>query len=187
MRFKDIPKLTSIDSCYHIHASWKYLTGSWLEDALKGEISGTPLQICPEFQRGHVWTEAQQTAFIEFKLRGGRSGNDLFLNSPSFHNREVQSGGYNDFVLVDGLQRLTAVRAYMNNEIRAFGYYADEMEDREVYFRMGHHFSIYINSLTSEREVLQWYIEMNEGGTPHSKEEISRVKSLLKEAQSTNP
>ena len=27
----------------------------------------------------------------------------------------------------------------------------------------------------------QWYIEMNEGGTPHSEEEINKVKIMLKE------
>lgn len=43
--------------------------------------------------------------------------------------------------------------------------------------------SIYINDLQYEKDVLQWYIEMNEGGTPHTKEEIQRVKDLLSELE----
>ena len=35
------------------------------------------------------------------------------------------------------------------------------------------------NNLKTRKEVLQWYIEMNNGGTPHTKEEINRVKILL--------
>ena len=36
-----------------------------------------------------------------------------------------------------------------------------------------------VNDLKSEREVLQWYIDMNVGGTPHTTEEIERVKKLI--------
>ena len=39
-----------------------------------------------------------------------------------------------------------------------------------------------INDLKTRREVLQWYIDMNAGGTPHSKEEIDRVRGLLEQA-----
>ena len=37
-----------------------------------------------------------------------------------------------------------------------------------------------INNLKSEKEVLQWYIDMNAGGTPHSSEEIDRVRKMIK-------
>ena len=33
----------------------------------------------------------------------------------------------------------------------------------------------------TEEDVLTWYIEMNTGGTPHTKEEIDKVKQLLEE------
>ena len=36
-----------------------------------------------------------------------------------------------------------------------------------------------MNDLKTEKEVLQWYIDMNAGGTSHSKEEIDRVKKML--------
>ena len=35
--------------------------------------------------------------------------------------------------------------------------------------------------LKTEKEVLQWYVDMNAGGTPHTNEEIERVKSMIKE------
>ena len=31
------------------------------------------LQFNPDFQRGHVWTEGQQIAFMEFLLKGGKT------------------------------------------------------------------------------------------------------------------
>ena len=38
---------------------------------------------------------------------------------------------------------------------------------------------IHVNNLKTKREVLQWYIDMNAGGTPHTTEEIERVKKLI--------
>lgn len=37
----------------------------------------------------------------------------------------------------------------------------------------------YENLSEIEKDVLQWYIEMNEGGTPHTKEEIQKVKDMV--------
>lgn len=38
-----------------------------------------------------------------------------------------------------------------------------------------------VNNLKSEKEVLQWYIDMNAGGTPHTNEEIERVEKMIEE------
>ena len=35
----------------------------------------------------------------------------------------------------------------------------------------------------TEREVLQWYVDMNAGGTPHTTEEIDRVKKLINDLE----
>jgi hypothetical protein len=82
------------------------------------------------------------------------------------------------FVLVDGLQRLTAVFSFLHGNIPAFGYYISEFSEPIRYCRAS--FSIYINNLERRAEVLQWYLEMNSGGTPHTKEELGRVNRLLK-------
>ena len=81
-----------------------------------------------------------------------------------------------NFVLVDGLQRLIAVRSFLNNDIKAFGMY---YEDFEGHIPNNLDFIIAINNLKSRKQVLHWYIEINEGGIVHSKEEMDRVKRLL--------
>ena len=43
--------------------------------------------------------------------------------------------------------------------------------------------AIHINDLQSEKDVLQWYLEMNSGGTPHTQEELDRVKLLLQKCE----
>ena len=78
---------------------------------------------------------------------------------------------------MDGLQRITAIMKFQSNGLKVFGLFYDEFEGdpREVTTRI----SIRINDLQYEKDVLQWYIEMNEGGTPHTKDEIQRVKDML--------
>lgn len=164
--FRDIPQFTKTPG-YAVNVSWDYI-----EEWIKNMDDRGELQICPDFQRGHVWIEAQQIAYVEFRLQGGQSGLDIYWN---------QCGWMKSFEgplqLVDGLQRLTAVRRFLNNEIPAFGTVYANYEDRLNLLR--HDFIFKINDLPCRADVLRWYLEMNTGGTPHTPEEISRVKNLL--------
>lgn len=178
-RFQDIPAFTRTPG-YHVDVGWDYLE-TWLKDH---QEQGPKLDLDPDFQRAHVWTEAQQVAFVEYALRGGLSGKQLYFNHPywmSFKSPEVVAKKklYYDFVLVDGKQRMTAALRFLRNEIPAFGSYRREYTDR---IRLsGPSFSININDLKTKAEVLTWYLEMNTGGTPHTDEEIEKVRRMLKE------
>jgi uncharacterized protein with ParB-like and HNH nuclease domain len=128
----------------------------------------------PDFQRGHVWTEEQRIKFIEHILSGGEPG-VLYFNHPDWMNFSRKEG-YLDFVVVDGLQRLTSILMVLNNKIKAFGYHYNEIEgfiDVDI--------TININNLKTRKEVLKWYLEMNSNGTPHTKDEIEKVKNMLDE------
>ena len=162
MRFKDLPKMTAVGN-YETDYEFKYFISHIKEEIKEG------LVLNPDFQRGHVWSEEQQIAFIEYWLMGGKIGT-IYLNAPDWPS--VYHDG--NYVCVDGLQRITAFMRFYNNEIKAFGYFYNEFEDRpESWIRIN------VNNLKTRKEVLKWYIEMNSGGTPHSKEEIERVKQLL--------
>lgn len=175
-RFRDIPKFTPPGS-YAVDYPLDSLV-HWVTR----EEQESGLQLCPDFQRGHVWTERQQTAFVEFLLRGGKTGRDLYFNCPDW-NRPVEEGAYKDFVCVDGLQRITAIQRFVRNEIPAFGSYYSEYTDglRDSTDTM----RIHINDLKSRREVLQWYIDLNASGAPHSDAEIDRIRRLLDEESVT--
>ena len=77
----------------------------------------------------------------------------------------------------DGLQRLTAICRFANNEIKVFGSYFNEYTDLAML--NSHTIKLNVNDLKTEREVLQWYVDMNAGGTPHTTGEINRVKKLI--------
>jgi uncharacterized protein with ParB-like and HNH nuclease domain len=164
IHWKEFPKLTSIGN-YEVCVSLRSL----LED-IERYIKEYNLNLLPDFQRGHVWTKLQKVRFVEYLLRGGQTNTTLYFNHPNWMNSFK-----GDFVIVDGLQRLTAVMEFLNNEFSAFSYRAKDID-------LGGHYNLKfnINNLKTRREVLQWYLEINDGGTPHSETEIEKVKKLLK-------
>ena len=168
--FKEIPQFTR-DGSYAVDVPLNRVS-RWV--AKEQEELG--LELNPEFQRGHVWTKRQQVAYMEFLLRGGRTGRDFYFNYPSMHI-QVPDGAYNAYVCVDGLQRLTAIQKFFGNELKVFSSFFREYTDC-IRISMNC-IRVHVNDLKTEEEVLRWYIEMNSGGTPHSKAEIARVKALL--------
>lgn len=174
MKFRDIPQMTKTP-IYAVDIPWGMLE-SWVER----EEQELGLQLEPDFQRGHVWSDAQRIAFVEYKLRGGQTGRQIYLNHPEW--------GYTfkgEFVLVDGLQRLTAVRRFLRSEFPVFGAVLRDYEDGAQFLRglgLNLSFRINVNNLKTRAEVLRWYLEMNTGGTPHSAAEIARVKALYEQA-----
>lgn len=176
MKYSDIPQFTR-SGAYNVNVPFDYV-----KSEINHFIEDYGLQLNPDFQRGHVWTKEQQIAFVEFLLRGGKSSKVIYFNCPSWLGNPYVTS-YNDFVVVDGLQRLTAVLAFMNDEIPAFGIYHKDYEGRVP---LGVDLIFNVNDLKTKAEVLQWYIEINSGGTPHTDQEIERVKQLLKEEQNKN-
>ena len=171
MKYNEIPQLTK-------WGNWEccYSLDSFVETIAKWEREDG-LEMNPRFQRGHVWTEEQQIRFVEFVLRGGNTGKVIYLNHPGWMSSFI--AGKAGFVCVDGLQRTTAIQRFVNNEIPAFGTYHNDFEGST---RLQHEMRINVNNLQTEKEVLTWYLEMNEGGTPHTESELQKVRNMLKEA-----
>ena len=171
-RFSDIPSFTQM-SQYAVDYAWSHL-GTWLED-----MQSRGLQLNPDFQRGHVWAPEQQVSYVEFILRGGRSSRDILFNFPGYSyglDADVSDPNVGEFVCVDGLQRLTAAMAFMNNEIPAFGSFLRDYKGKPDF---GVSFRLHVNNLPTREAVLTWYLELNSAGTPHTEIEIERVRALL--------
>jgi hypothetical protein len=169
MKFQDINKITQ--ARYRVDIPWTYLE-SWIENHSKD----VQTELEPDFQRAHVWTGEKRIKYVENQLRGGRSGKEIYWNCPGWMRMSKIHG---PLQLVDGLQRITAVRKFINNEITAFGYFFKEYEDKLGLSDCN--FSFNINDLTKRKDILQWYIDLNDGGVVHTSEEIGKVKKMLEE------
>jgi len=171
VRYEDV--IRKFPHCpYHVNTSLDFLftqLGHWGEKPLTMELN-------PDFQRGHVWTEKQQIAFVEFLLKDPQDSKakSIIFNCRNW-TAEYKEKNADVVYLVDGLQRLTAIRRFMNNEIPVNGYYLNEFESSTFLKRI--YLDIYVNSL-NRAEMLKWYVDLNSGGTVHSEEEIARVREL---------
>jgi hypothetical protein len=162
--FQKVPQFTR-GATYAVDVSWRYL-----REHLEHQIENG-LDLDPDFQRGHVWGLAHQTAYIEFCLRGGNSAQNIYLNCPYWG-----SGGRNDYVLVDGKQRLTAVLAFFEDKVPVFG---DWVFREFTGVLRSPSFKWHVNDLRTRSEVLQWYLDLNTGGVVHTSDEIERVRAML--------
>jgi hypothetical protein len=132
------------------------------------------LDLNPDFQRGHVWTESQQREYVEYVLQGGEAGKSILFNCPRWPSRSE------NYVILDGLQRLTAVRRFLADDLAVFGHRRRDWTGPLRYYAA---FRWRILSLPDRPSVLRYYLAMNGGGTPHSPAELDKVKKLLAAAE----
>lgn len=171
LRSKQIPKLTESTNAYRVNVHLNNL-----QQTIFDYIENYDLDLNPDFQRGHVWTQLQRELYVEFILQNGAS-NPIYFNHTNW-----DSGDPGEMVIVDGKQRLKSLLMFLNNEFTVFknldpdgeGYYAKNFD----------HFQqtcvIVINNLSTKKAVVKWYLEMNKGNTPHTEEELRRVEELYK-------
>lgn len=166
MKFGDIPQRQK-DGNYRVNVPWNHLK-SWIKS--NEELN---IQLEPDFQRTHVWTDDQKSRYVEFKLSGGPSSSEIRWNCKGWM-RSFEG----PFVLVDGLQRITAVLDFLDDKVKAFGKYYSEYEGP---MSLNCNFSMIVNNIENYSDVLKWYVEINDGGTPHTEEELNKVRKMLGE------
>ena len=151
-------------------------------------MSNGRLELNPDFQRGHVWSQEKKVAFMEAVLRG-TAPMTIRFNCPTWNG-----GGEEDVIdlnpstiqCIDGLQRLTAMRDFVAGKFTIYGdLTVEKLKDTSFALnRMGAMWIMEMFQIKSRTELLQFYLDLNSGGVVHSAEELTRVQGLLAEAKS---
>jgi len=130
------------------------------------------LETDPDFQRGYVWTLEQKIAYIEFIIRGGDSGKSIYFNQTGWMGK-IRG----NMVLVDGKQRLTTVLDFINNKIPIFDghYYKDFTDSLPSHCE----FHFHVNDLPTKKDIIEWYLSMNTGGSIHTTEDLAPALNIL--------
>lgn len=130
----------------------------------------------PPYQRGHVWSDEQRSAFLGYWLQGGTVPTLWIWEPPT----AKEDAGEARPELIDGKQRLTAWLMWWRGEIGA------NVDGRMIFvgetdkrFRVHHTTRFTFVRLNSRADVMRFYLRLNGGGTPHSPEELKRVRDLL--------
>lgn len=176
VRFRDIPQFPQC--CYRCDVGWEFLEDHIASQQRKEDKANgiAPLDLDPDFQRAHVWTPDQQIAYVEYILRGGTSGKELYFNCAGWM-RDWRG----PYVIVDGKQRLEAVRAFLRGDIPAFEHLRGDYSDNPNL--LSARFSWNVAAIDTRAEVLRWYLNFNAGGSVHTEEELARVRALLEQEQ----
>lgn len=142
------------------------------------------MDLNPDFQRGHVWTKCQQQRFIEAALRGtlSTSAFNIQFNCPNWENDHYEGDLPRGFQCIDGLQRITAVSKFVRGEILPFGLHIRDLDISRFQIKTHYNFHFQVFAYEKRSEVIQHYLDFNDGGTQHPLDEIERVRNLLAES-----
>lgn len=171
MRFRDLPQYQTWGN-WHCDFGWKNI-----EPLLKDWEDNYGLDMNPDFQRAHVWDQEKQIKYIEHNLKKGKSGKDILFNSYSWNSCSTPIIPFGDMVIVDGKQRVEAVRAFLRDDFKVFGYKYSEFEGPLSNMIS---FKFHVNDLPTKKDVLEWYLQINEGQVAHTEEELNKVREMLK-------
>lgn len=161
----------------------------YLEESLQrygNDWGGLDLE--PDFQRGHVWSAAQQQHFIENVMRRVVTDAGLVVqfNCPHWDTEPISTDLPRGLQCIDGLQRLTAIRAFMRGEVRPFGLSLGDFDGTSYAPRRSlYRIRLAVHAFQSRAELLTYYLDINAGGTPHGANELDRVRRLLAASQPT--
>jgi len=178
LKFNEIPYYQAPN--YRVCVPWDHFVEEWIRKDEKGvywhgKDNACLIELQPDFQRGYVWTQEQQIAYIEAMFRGCITGREIYFNHPTWGSF-VRFDEY-PLVCVDGQQRIGAVIAFMENKIPLFGRLYSEYEGRMPMDRA--QFYLNVHNLKTKKEVYEWYLFLNSGGTVHTKEELDKVRALI--------
>jgi hypothetical protein len=174
-------------SAYKVNGFLSRIEG-WIKEETENAASfGGEFSLSPDFQRGHVWDQEKQIAYVENYLRGQAPSLFRFNNVSASGNKEEKHGDihYYDMVCIDGLQRLTALREFMADRLVVFGDLTASalkgtvMDPKRTNFT----YEVEIFDFPHRHELLDYYVSLNAGGVVHSIEEIDRVKAMSEAAR----
>lgn len=165
---------------YEVDYEWAYFQKALAD--LDRDYGG--LEMNPDFQRGHVWTPQQQQHFVENVLRGviPSSGFLVQFNCPNWDGDNYDGDLPKGVQCIDGLQRITAVFDFLAGKVRPFGFTVDDLAGSAFSIKSRYRFRLAMHNFGFRADLLQHYLDLNAGGTPHSTEEIERVRKLRETA-----
>jgi hypothetical protein len=131
------------------------------------------------YQRELVWTLEQKKNFIRSIFNRLTIG-ILVYHVLGFDEYVLKENSKHSYGIIDGLQRVSAIKSFINDEFDVDGVLYSEMSDIAIH-RFGNVSlpRIMVDCTESAEKVLKTFISMNNTGTPHSEEHLQKLKNLL--------
>ncbi len=140
---------------------------SLLHRAFKNGIDGNA-----EYQRGYAWSLEDKQRFIESIFRGRDLGKFIFISYP---------WPKNDYVVLDGKQRMNALMEFVTSQFTYRGLYWHEMSIRDRY--QFEDCSVQYANLDGERyskiDLLEMFLDINAAGVPQTEDHLIKIRKML--------
>jgi len=142
-------------------------------DSLIHMITRAGIDFDVEYQRDHVWKLADKIALIDSIF------NNIDIGKFVLVQRDYSSDVF--YEVLDGKQRLTAIRDFYEDRFKYNGYYYSELSRMDKH-KFGNH-SITLGYLENPNKeaIFDSFIKLNTCGKPMAKKHIDHVKKLLSE------
>jgi hypothetical protein len=144
----------------------------------RNAVDQWPINLDPDYQRGHVWDDLHRSRFVGHLLEGGHVPQCVINSGPG--------GDWPVAEMVDGKQRVTACLKWADGEIGAelsdgrmiHAAQLNRRSRRKCSMSIGLEYGMV---RLSRVDALELYIRLNRGGVIHTDSEIDRVKALLEQ------
>ena len=151
--------------------------------SIKDALDQYKVNMNPEYQRDYVWTTEQKSKFVGAALENHNAVPPFWLNWVSKDYDRSHSE------IVDGKQRISAILDWIDGHIKAVcpcGIEVWHKDLNEVDLRcikMAASFDWNFVHLP-QKEVMEFYIRLNAGGTIHSEDDLNKVKEMIAKTDS---
>jgi len=126
-----------------------------------------------EYQREHVWKLADKIALIDSIFNNIDIGKFVFVQLDFSHDIYYE--------VLDGKQRLSALRDFYEDRFKYNGYYYSELSRSDKNKFENHSISYGYLENPSKEAIFETFIKLNTCGKPMASKHINHVKHLLKE------
>lgn len=132
-----------------------------------------------DYQRDHVWELEDKISLIDSIFNNVEIGKFVFVQK-----HESTKDKY--YEVVDGKQRLTALKEFYEDRFQYKGKWFSELSGKDRWKFLNHSVSYGFLENPDKRAVYETFIKMNTCGKPMDRKYIDRVKKLLKELDDNN-
>lgn len=128
----------------------------------------------PDYQRSYVWTNKDKLEYIDSIFEGRDLGKFIVIEYP--YNEDD-----NRYVVLDGKQRMNAIKDFTQGKIQLYNYYWHELlpSDRWHIENKVIQYAQLDGGRLTKLQILKIFYNVNFGGVPQTSEHLAEIRKMI--------
>jgi hypothetical protein len=131
------------------------------------------LDLDPNYQRGHVWSDDQKVSLIDSIFRNVDIGKFTVIRRPFSEELDCY------YEMLDGKQRTQALIEFYQDGFKYRGRYYSELHPFDRYHFKGYNISYAETEPLTRSQKYRYFLILNTAGTPMSEGHLDKVRDML--------